>query len=185
MYTTLRAVTRASRHWQRDRLAGSADRVDVHDDPRAAVAIDTLYTGDRHDVHGLRFHARVMPRVGSARSGSRVRAIGIVPVRRDRQARRRQTPMVGWPDSQTMASVQERLGAGDTIPDKSGRLIRYRYLSPTDDLDELTSMLHEAYAPLASAGMRFVASYQDSSVTRQRTERGERPSPLTRGWSSV
>jgi GNAT superfamily N-acetyltransferase len=34
-------------------------------------------------------------------------------------------------------------------------------------------MLHEAYAPLAARGMRFVASHQDSNVTRRRMARGE------------
>ena len=34
-------------------------------------------------------------------------------------------------------------------------------------------MLHEAYAPLAAAGMRFVASHQDTATTRRRLERGE------------
>jgi predicted N-acetyltransferase YhbS len=72
-----------------------------------------------------------------------------------------------------MSSILESLVRGALLPDKGGRLILYRFLSPTDDMDELTAMLHEAYAPLAAAGMRFVASYQDSSVTRERTERGE------------
>jgi len=34
-------------------------------------------------------------------------------------------------------------------------------------------MLHEAYAPLATQGMRFVASHQNSNVTRTRMARGE------------
>jgi predicted N-acetyltransferase YhbS len=72
-----------------------------------------------------------------------------------------------------MPSIQQGLARGATIPDKVGRLILYRYLRPSDDMDELTTMLHEAYAPLAAAGMRFVASYQDSGVTRERTQRGE------------
>ena len=66
-----------------------------------------------------------------------------------------------------------RLHEGLSLPDKSGRAILYRYLKPSDDLDEITALLHEAYAPLASAGMRFVASHQDVSATRRRTQRGE------------
>ena len=34
-------------------------------------------------------------------------------------------------------------------------------------------MLHEAYAPLAEQGMRFVASHQNSDTTRLRMGRGE------------
>jgi predicted N-acetyltransferase YhbS len=34
-------------------------------------------------------------------------------------------------------------------------------------------MLHEAYAPLAARGMRFVASHQNSATTHKRMARGE------------
>ena len=34
-------------------------------------------------------------------------------------------------------------------------------------------MLHEAYAPLAAQGMRFVATHQDSATTNRRINRGE------------
>ena len=34
-------------------------------------------------------------------------------------------------------------------------------------------MLHEAYAPLAARGMRFVAAHQDASITRKRIGRGD------------
>jgi len=34
-------------------------------------------------------------------------------------------------------------------------------------------MLHDAYAPLKDAGMRFVASYQDAETTRSRMATGE------------
>ena len=34
-------------------------------------------------------------------------------------------------------------------------------------------MLHEAYAPLAQQGMRFLASHQDPETTKRRMERGE------------
>lgn len=49
----------------------------------------------------------------------------------------------------------------------------YRYIRATDDIEALTAMLHEAYAPLAARGMRFVASHQDSARTRERMARGE------------
>ena len=51
--------------------------------------------------------------------------------------------------------------------------IAYRRLLPTDDIDAITSLLHEAYAPLAAAGMRFVASHQDGATTRRRLDDGE------------
>jgi len=49
----------------------------------------------------------------------------------------------------------------------------YRSLRPDDDLEALTSLLHDAYAPLAAAGMRFVASHQTVETTRQRVNKGE------------
>jgi GNAT superfamily N-acetyltransferase len=51
--------------------------------------------------------------------------------------------------------------------------ITYRKLRASDDVDAITRMLHEAYAPLAAAGMRFVASHQDVSTTKARLARGE------------
>jgi GNAT superfamily N-acetyltransferase len=51
--------------------------------------------------------------------------------------------------------------------------IEYRCLQPSDDLEALTHLLHDAYAPLAAAGMRFVASHQDVETTRQRLAKGE------------
>ncbi len=38
---------------------------------------------------------------------------------------------------------------------------------------ELTALLHRAYAPLAAAGMRFLASHQDEAKTRERCAEGE------------
>lgn len=62
-------------------------------------------------------------------------------------------------------------------PTRPGRLevpdARIRRLAPADDLHVLTELLHRAYAPLAAAGMRFVASHQDAEVTRQRAAQGE------------
>jgi len=49
----------------------------------------------------------------------------------------------------------------------------FRFLRPQDDVDEITRLLHEAYAPLAAAGMRFVASHQTSEVTRRRFAGGD------------
>ena len=48
-----------------------------------------------------------------------------------------------------------------------------RRLAPTDSADELTDLLHRAYAPLAAAGMRFHATHQDVATTRERCEAGE------------
>jgi GNAT superfamily N-acetyltransferase len=62
---------------------------------------------------------------------------------------------------------------GVRIPDSAGMGILYRYLSPSDDLEEITQLLHESYAPLAAAGMRFVASFQDSDTRRSRASAGE------------
>ena len=62
---------------------------------------------------------------------------------------------------------------GIVSPDHTGRNICYRYLSASDDVDNITAMLHEAYAPLAEAGMRFHASHQDRNVTQRRMAKGE------------
>lgn len=48
-----------------------------------------------------------------------------------------------------------------------------RRLAPGDSFEELTALLHAAYAPLAARGMRYTASYQTVDVTRRRAERGE------------
>jgi GNAT superfamily N-acetyltransferase len=69
-------------------------------------------------------------------------------------------------------AMPHTLTQGMTHPDSTGRAILYRYLSADDDVDDITAMLHEAYAPLAAAGMRFVASHQDSATTRRRLDRG-------------
>jgi GNAT superfamily N-acetyltransferase len=46
-------------------------------------------------------------------------------------------------------------------------------VQPGDDVDLITAMLHEAYAPLAAQGLRFVATHQDSDATRRRMSRGD------------
>jgi hypothetical protein len=51
--------------------------------------------------------------------------------------------------------------------------IAYRRLLATDDIELITELLHESYAPLAAAGMHFVAAHQSATVTEQRMDRGE------------
>lgn len=41
-----------------------------------------------------------------------------------------------------------------------------------DSYDELTEVLHRAYAPLAAQGMRFLASHQDAAMTKKRCSEG-------------
>jgi GNAT superfamily N-acetyltransferase len=67
----------------------------------------------------------------------------------------------------------DRLRAGVAIADRSGAPVFYRYLDPTDDIGLITDLLHEAYAPLALAGMRFFASHQSVDATAKRLSRGE------------
>src|SRR5688572_32327456 len=62
--------------------------------------------------------------------------------------------------------------SGLSIDDSEGRSILYRTLHPLDDLAGITHMLHEAYAPLAAAGMRYLASHQDLARTQRRVNRG-------------
>jgi GNAT superfamily N-acetyltransferase len=47
-----------------------------------------------------------------------------------------------------------------------------RPLSPSDSLDELTELLHRAYAIRAAAGLHFVAATQDVGRTRRRIAKG-------------
>ena len=48
-----------------------------------------------------------------------------------------------------------------------------RRLQSSDSLTALTRILNRAYAPLAAAGMRYVATWQGVDVTRRRVSRGE------------
>lgn len=50
--------------------------------------------------------------------------------------------------------------------------IMIRPWSENDSLDELTELLHRAYAYLANMGLRFHATFQDASVTKERIEAG-------------
>jgi GNAT superfamily N-acetyltransferase len=50
--------------------------------------------------------------------------------------------------------------------------IQIRPISPDDSLEELTDLLHRAYASLANLGMRFFASYQTVDDTRDRIAGG-------------
>ncbi len=56
--------------------------------------------------------------------------------------------------------------------DERDRPITYRYIRPGDDVAAITAMLHEAYAPLAAQGMRFLATHQDADTTRRRMSGG-------------
>ena len=69
--------------------------------------------------------------------------------------------------------IDKSLRDGIRLADKAGSEILYRYILATDDIDLITAMLHDAYAPLAARGMRFVASHQDARMTRRRMARGE------------
>ena len=51
-------------------------------------------------------------------------------------------------------------------------MVNIRRIRDDDSLDQLTQLLHRAYAGLASRGMSFVASYQDVETTRSRIADG-------------
>jgi GNAT superfamily N-acetyltransferase len=57
--------------------------------------------------------------------------------------------------------------------DNSGGAVDIRGLIPEDSLEELTELLHRAYAPLAAMGLHFVACTQSVEVTRRRAQKGE------------
>jgi ribosomal protein S18 acetylase RimI-like enzyme len=48
-----------------------------------------------------------------------------------------------------------------------------RALAPADSIDDLTELLHRAYADLAARGLRYLASQQDAATTRARIDGGE------------
>jgi GNAT superfamily N-acetyltransferase len=50
--------------------------------------------------------------------------------------------------------------------------VTIRRLTEHDSLDDLTELLHRAYAQLADMGLKFVATYQDVEVTRKRIAKG-------------
>jgi hypothetical protein len=56
--------------------------------------------------------------------------------------------------------LKESLNVGIECPERAGASIRYRYIQAHDAIDGITNMLHEAYAPLAQKGLRFLASHQ-------------------------
>lgn len=51
--------------------------------------------------------------------------------------------------------------------------LEIRRLDPSDSLEELTALLHRAYARLAAMDLHFVATTQSVEVTRRRVEKGE------------
>lgn len=53
------------------------------------------------------------------------------------------------------------------------RPMTIRPLGPSDSFEELTELLHRAYARLASQGMKYYASWQPPEVTRRRCAEGE------------
>lgn len=54
-----------------------------------------------------------------------------------------------------------------------GTRLETRLLAPTDSLDELTDLLHAAYARLSALGFNYTAVDQTVDVTRQRIASGE------------
>jgi GNAT superfamily N-acetyltransferase len=52
-------------------------------------------------------------------------------------------------------------------------VIAIRRLDERDSYDELTALLHRAYASLAELGFRYLATHQDVETTKQRCSKGE------------
>lgn len=77
-------------------------------------------------------------------------------------------------------SVIERRGGACGRPGWHGKIAFVRSADPVirrlredDSLEDLTGLLHRAYAPLAAAGMHYVATHQSVDVTRSRCAKGE------------
>ena len=56
-------------------------------------------------------------------------------------------------------TVQASVRDGMRLIDKGGNEVLYRYVQAGDDIDSITELLHQAYAPLAVRGMQFFASH--------------------------
>jgi GNAT superfamily N-acetyltransferase len=54
-----------------------------------------------------------------------------------------------------------------------GGFVLIRRLSTQDSFEDLTDLLHRAYAPLAAAGMHFLATHQSAKTTQHRCESGD------------
>src|SRR5688572_32268503 len=65
------------------------------------------------------------------------------------------------------------MAAGDGTPPVGADEVSVGRLGPDDSLQELTDLLHRAYARLADMGLRFVATHQSVDVTRKRAAEGE------------
>ncbi|TND06970.1 MAG: hypothetical protein FD123_3434 [Bacteroidetes bacterium] len=77
-------------------------------------------------------------------------------------------------------------GLGDSLPiryncrkdvilvhvNSENKQFEIRPLQESDSIEELTQLLHLAYSKLAEQGFRYLASHQDTSVTRRRVEKG-------------
>ena len=50
---------------------------------------------------------------------------------------------------------------------------RVREFQDSDPITEITTLLHRAYKPLADAGLKYVASYQDDERTLKRIKTGK------------
>ncbi len=50
--------------------------------------------------------------------------------------------------------------------------ITIREFQKSDSLDELTDLLHRSYKILADMNLKYVATYQDVSITKKRIDRG-------------
>lgn len=71
--------------------------------------------------------------------------------------------------------IRERgiTGLPGTVSRMGGAALHIRRLGPEDSLEEVTDLLHRAYAELARQGLRYVASHQGPDVTRRRIADGE------------
>ncbi|CAN5838236.1 hypothetical protein BH11PLA1_BH11PLA1_18780 [soil metagenome] len=52
-------------------------------------------------------------------------------------------------------------------------MLTLRRLKPTDSIEELTELLHRAYAKQTALGLHALASHQSAAVTRSRVGKGE------------
>lgn len=51
---------------------------------------------------------------------------------------------------------------------KDKEYIEFRLISEEDSIEELTQLLHKSYKALADKGLKYVATYQDKSITLKR-----------------
>lgn len=75
-------------------------------------------------------------------------------------------------DSRSMSEAQ-KADKSSAVPPGASTVITIRRLAPSDSIQELTELLHRAYAKQVEMGLRPLAGRQDAAMTKKRVFSGE------------